>query len=215
MFLHGGFQHILFNMLALWMFGNQLENYWGGKKFLNYYILCGIGSALVHYIIFSYQVYNASSIFDAYALNPTVDSLNNIISEFLSSQSSIEMQLEYKNFSSEFNQLIIQNPQLAMNKSIAFVDFIKQDYLNAPVIIGASGAVFGLLLAFGMTFPNQIVYVQFFIPMKAKWFVVIYGGIELFMGISNNQNDNVAHFAHLGGMLVGFILLRIWKSKGI
>ena len=79
--------------------------------------------------------------------------------------------------------------------------------------VGASGAVFGLLLAFGMLFPNSLIYVYFAIPVKAKWFVVIYGAIELYSGIANNPGDNVAHFAHLGGMLFGFILIKYWKNK--
>lgn len=79
--------------------------------------------------------------------------------------------------------------------------------------VGASGSVFGLLLAFGMMFPNSLIYVYFAIPIKAKWFVVIYGAIELYSGIANSPGDNVAHFAHLGGMLFGFLLLKYWKGK--
>jgi len=81
------------------------------------------------------------------------------------------------------------------------------------VTIGASGSVFGILLAFGMMFPNTLIYVYFAIPVKAKWFVIIYGGIELISGVANSAGDNVAHFAHLGGMLFGFILIMIWKNK--
>jgi membrane associated rhomboid family serine protease len=80
--------------------------------------------------------------------------------------------------------------------------------------VGASGAVFGILLAFGMMFPNSLIYVYFAIPVKAKYFVMIYGGIELYMGFSNNPGDNVAHFAHLGGMIFGFFLIMLWKNKG-
>jgi membrane associated rhomboid family serine protease len=147
MFLHGSFTHLLFNMLALYMFGTSIENYWGSKRFLIYYIVCGIGAALVHYAIFYFT-------FD------------------------MDTQL-----------------------------------LDMPVIIGASGAVFGLLLAYGMMFPNQVIYVQFIIPMKAKYFVALYGAIELFSGFNNSPSDNVAHFAHLGGMLFGFILIRYWKNN--
>jgi membrane associated rhomboid family serine protease len=79
--------------------------------------------------------------------------------------------------------------------------------------IGASGSVFGILLAFGMLFPNTMIYVYFAIPIKAKWFVIIYGALELFSGVANSAGDNVAHFAHLGGMLFGFILIMIWRKK--
>ncbi len=84
--------------------------------------------------------------------------------------------------------------------------------LNIP-IVGASGAIFGVLLAFGMLFPNVMVYIYFFIPMKAKWFVLLYGGMELIFGVMNEPGDNVAHFAHLGGMLFGFLLILLWKKK--
>jgi len=80
--------------------------------------------------------------------------------------------------------------------------------------VGASGAVFGLLMAFGMLFPNTLLYVYFAIPIKAKWFVLIYGLIELYSGVRNSAGDNVAHFAHLGGMVFGFILIMYWRRKG-
>ena len=79
--------------------------------------------------------------------------------------------------------------------------------------VGASGSVFGILLAFGMLFPNSLIYLYFAIPIKAKWFVILYGAFELYSGIANNPGDNVAHFAHLGGMIFGFILIKFWKNK--
>lgn len=94
-------------------------------------------------------------------------------------------------------------------------DYINQkyDYLNRQVIIGASGSLFGLLGAYGMLFPNQMLYVYFLFPVKAKWLVTAYGAIELFSGLSNNPGDNVAHFAHLGGLFVGIILVLIWRKN--
>ena len=86
-------------------------------------------------------------------------------------------------------------------------------FATSPVV-GASGAVFGVLLAYGMTYPDNLVYVYFAIPIKAKYFVALYGAMELYQGIANNPGDNVAHFAHLGGMLFGFVLIRIWKIRG-
>lgn len=84
--------------------------------------------------------------------------------------------------------------------------------LNVP-IVGASGAIFGVLLAFGMLFPNAMIYIYFFIPMKAKWFVILYGGMELIFGVMNEPGDNIAHFAHLGGMIFGIILILVWKKN--
>ena len=104
---------------------------------------------------------------------------------------------------------IIQNNQNYSDPTLAQINAI----VNSTTI-GASGAVFGLLMAFGMMFPNTMLYVYFAIPIKAKWFVLIYGLIELYSGIRNSANDNVAHFAHLGGMIFGFILIYYWRRKG-
>jgi membrane associated rhomboid family serine protease len=104
---------------------------------------------------------------------------------------------------------IIQNNQNYSDPTLAQINAI----VNSTTI-GASGAVFGLLMAFGIMFPNTMLYVYFAIPIKAKWFVLIYGLIELYSGIRNSANDNVAHFAHLGGMIFGFILIYYWRRKG-
>lgn len=153
MFMHGNFGHIFFNMFALWMFGSAIENVWGAKRFLVYYLITGIGAAICHYLIVAYEI---NFIWNLPPNNPYIDGFN---------------------------------------------------------IVGASGAVFGMLLAFGMMFPNSMIYLYFFLPMKAKWFVIIYGVIELFYGVTGSA-DGVAHFAHLGGMLFGFILIWYWKKKG-
>ena len=142
MFLHANFEHIFFNMFALWMFGRTLEYELGQKRFLTYYMVCGIGAALIQYLT-----------------------------------------------------------------ALAFGEF-------PLVLVGASGAVMGLLLAFGVLHPNAVIMLLIPpIPMKAKWFVVIYGVIELFLGWRGV--GNVAHFAHVGGMLWGFLLLQWWKQRGI
>lgn len=212
MFLHGNFQHILFNMFALWMFGNAIENYWGGKKFLAYYLLCGIGAALTHYTIFYFQVQPALSAMNEYLINPSEPHLQDLIYQFADGNSSPERIYQVNQFIDKYNQIFAVSPQNALEFSKPFIEELKENYLNEPVVIGASGAVFGLLLAFGMTFPNSLIYIYFFIPMKAKYFVIIYGAIELFSGISN-KGDNVAHFAHLGGMLFGLILILYWRKK--
>ena len=142
MFLHGGFDHIFFNMFALWMFGRTLEYELGSKRFLIYYLVCGVGAALIQ-----------------------------ILTAWLLGETPIQL-------------------------------------------VGASGAVMGLLLAFGVMHPNAVIMLLIPpLPMKAKWFVLIYGVIELFMGWTG-FGGNVAHFAHVGGMLWGFLLLQWWKRKG-
>ena len=141
MFMHEGFTHIFFNMFALWMFGRIMEQVWGGTRFLTYYIVCGMGAAVVQ------ELGQAIGLINPYAMT-----------------------------------------------------------------IGASGAVYGILLAFGMTFPNERLFIiPFPVPIKAKWFVCIYAAIEIFEGMS--MKDGVAHFAHLGGMLFGLLLILYWREK--
>ena len=163
MFLHGGLTHIFFNMFALWMFGAVIERVWGPKKFLFYYISCGIGAGiaqeLVQYATYMYDGLAAYQYVNAGGVQMTIDS-----------------------------------------------------YINLWTTIGASGAVYAILLAFGMIFPNErlfIIPVPF--PIKAKWLVVGYIAIELFSAMSG-PGDGVAHMAHLGGMLFGFLLIRYWQK---
>ena len=171
-FMHGSFTHLFFNMFALWMFGKILENIWGEKRFLIYYMITGIGAAFIHLLISQYQII----------------SISNQIPELV----SIAIEGKY-------------NPSIPLSK--------KLTQLIITPTVGASGAVFGLLLAFGMLFPNALLYLYFAIPIKAKYFVIGYGILELYAGISNNPADNVAHFAHLGGMIFGYILIKYWKKN--
>jgi len=213
MFMHGGFMHIFFNMFALWMFGRVLEEVWGAKRFIFYYFFTGIGAAILHYAVFYYQMQPTISAVNSFLGNPDNESLL----AFLNSENfkiiSIEMQNNYLSFAKFYNATITVNETLALESAVDFMAQYKKDYLNAPLVVGASGAVFGILLAFGMLFPNTLLYVYFAIPIKAKYFVIIYGALELYLGISNNPGDNVAHFAHLGGMIFGFILIKIWRKS--
>ncbi len=166
MFMHANFSHIFFNMFALYMFGRILEQVWGPKRFLFYYILCGVGAGLiqegVQYIHYALEL----SAYDRVNLG---------------------------------GGMIIP----------------METYLNMMNTVGASGAIYGILLAFGMLFPNERLFIfPLPMPIKAKYFVIGYAVLELALGISNNASNNVAHFAHLGGMLFGFILIMYWKKKG-
>lgn len=164
MFMHGGFQHLFFNMFAVWMFGRILEQVWGPKRFLFYYIVCGVGAGLVQELVQFIHYSMELSAYDSVNLSGTIIPMG--------------------------------------------------EYLNLMNTVGASGAVFGILLAFGMLFPNQSIFIfPLPMPIKAKYFVIGYACLELFLGISNNPNDNIAHFAHLGGMIFGFILIMYWKKK--
>ena len=211
MFMHGSFMHIFFNMFALWMFGNVLENYWGPKRFLTYYLITGIGAALTHYVVMYYQISPIIDTLNHYIANPDVYKFNEIGSSGLFAASS-EIMNHYTQFKTTIASM---NDTQSLAASVEFIQQVKIDYLNAPNVVGASGSVFGLLLAFGMMFPNSLIYVYFAIPIKAKYFVMIYGAIELYSGISNSAGDNVAHFAHLGGMLFGIFLILYWKKRRI
>ena len=179
-FMHANFTHLLFNMFALWMFGKILENVWGAKRFLTYYMITGIGAAFIHLGVSQYEIWSLQS-----QLNP-----NDLSILLENGKSLLEGNQNYTHpIMGKLNQLI-----------------------NTPTV-GASGAVFGILLAFGILFPNTLLYIYFAIPVKAKYFVIVYGILELYAGISNNPADNVAHFAHLGGMLFGFILLKYWQKN--
>lgn len=150
MFLHADISHILFNMLAVWMFGATLENAWGSRRYLIYYLVCGVGAAIIQECVWSLMPFHP-------------------------------LQLEFLN------------------------------------TIGASGAVFGILFAFGWLFPDTPMFILFIpIPIRARTIVIIYALVELFAGMGNMMGthiDNVAHFAHLGGMLFGWLLLLYWRHN--
>jgi membrane associated rhomboid family serine protease len=208
MFFHAGIQHILYNMFALWMFGYLLENVWGPKRFLTYYMITGIGAAVIQTAINYWHFSGYEAVLSTYSSSPSPDSFVNFVNSFpYKSQDLID----------KMNALLQQwhqsvNDVHCQRLSVEYAgDLIKQQY-NIPTI-GASGAVYGILLAFGMMFPNMLVFIWFLFPIKAKWLVIGYGAIELFYGISNNASDNVAHFAHLGGMFFGFFLILYWKRK--
>ena len=179
LFMHGDFTHLFFNMFALWMFGKVLENVWGGKRFLIYYMFTGIGAAALHLGVSQYEILSLQ-----YQLNPY--DLNILL---------------------ENGKTILEGKQNYSNQIMGKLNLL----INTPTV-GASGAVFGILLAFGMLFPNTLLYIYFAVPLKAKYFVMIYGAIELYLGLMNNPADNVAHFAHLGGMLFGLLLLKYWEK---
>jgi len=179
MFMHGGIWHLFFNMYALYIFGQVLENVWGPKRFLIFYMVCGLGAALVHESVIAFEYSKLMN-----AINP--DQLQLVLNEGAA----------YLNEGKVFTNPTMQNLQLL---------------LNTPTV-GASGAIFGVLLAFGVLFPNtQLMLLIPPIPIKAKYFVLGYGAIELYLAFTQ-PGSNIAHAAHLGGMLFGYILIRYWRK---
>ena len=179
-FMHGSFTHLFFNMFALWMFGKTLENVWGSKRFLIFYMITAIGAAAVHLTVSQLEIM------------------------------SLKQQLSFEEMT-----LVLENGKNILEANQNYTNPImgKLNLLINTPTVGASGAVFGVLLAFGMLFPNTLLYIYFAFPIKAKYFVIMYGVIELWAGLSNNPADNVAHFAHLGGMIFGYILLKYWQKN--
>lgn len=205
MFMHGSLTHLFFNMFALWMFGKVLESVWGSGRFFIYFFVTGIGAAIMHTAVIWLQVGNISS--DAQALINTMspEGFAMFIKENLP-----RAQAELGGFISQWMDNP-NNPQF-ISAAESYINQVINAKLNVPTV-GASGAVFGVLLAFGMLFPNtRLVLIFPPIPIKAKWFVIGYGVIELISGISNRPGDNVAHFAHLGGMIFGFFLIKYWNK---
>jgi membrane associated rhomboid family serine protease len=208
MFLHANFSHVLFNMFALWMFGYLLENVWGPKRFLTYYMVTGIGAAFVQTFVNWLDISSIQAAAEAYAQAPTLDGFVGFVRQHFPQY--YESQGTVRAFIDQWS-LARTSPGF-VDQSLDYAGQLLTMKMDVPTI-GASGAVYGILLAFGMMFPNMLVFIYFLFPIKAKWIVLIYGAIELFSGISSNPSDNVAHFAHLGGMIFGFFMIIYWKKK--
>jgi len=206
LFMHGNIGHLFSNMFALWIFGATVENFLGSKKFLQYYLLTGLGASILFMGVQYLEIHPVQKHAEAYEINPNYQSFERFVEEDISSG----YQANYV----EFVDYYKANPNDTEVKraSVTAVNNYAGKLLDSQVL-GASGAVFGILLAFGWLFPNSLIYIYFFFPMKAKYLVILYGAFELYNGIANNPGDNVAHFAHLGGMLIGFILIKIWDIK--
>lgn len=213
-FMHGSFQHILFNMFGVYIFGQVLEQIWGPKRYLIFYLVTGFGAAIAQYIVISYSIAPVIESIQAVQDNLNAGTLEALLNkaEF---QNTISFNFfpTYSDFVQKYNAAILEKSPRAMALASQFLIDYKQQYLNSHVIIGASGSLFGLLGAFGMLFPNRYLYLYFFFPVKAKWLVTAYGAIELFSGIQNSPEDNVAHFAHLGGLFVGIIMVLLWRRN--
>lgn len=164
MFMHASFEHVFFNMFALWMFGGVIERTFGEKRYLLYYMVCGLGAALCQEVSQFFQVYfmiadNGATLSDMMNLSP-----------------------------------------------------LDRQALNALTTVGASGCIYGILLAFGMTYPEERMFIfPLPVPVKAKWFVIGYAVIEVALALMQ-RGDGVAHIAHLGGMLFGYILIKMWRK---
>lgn len=168
MFMHANMAHIFFNMFALYSFGSILEAHWGGKRFINFYLITGLGALALQWAVQAFEVYQI-----------TGSAVNDLATLSVSSE---------------------------------HVETLQGIYFGP--MVGASGAIFGILVAFAMLYPNLEMYIMFIpVPVKAKYIIPVYIVIELFLGVAKFQGDSIAHFAHLGGALLGYILVKLWKNK--
>ena len=214
-FMHSGFSHLFFNMFALWMFGTVIENSLGTQKFVIYYLVCGIGSGIVQEIAMAIDINPLIAAVDQTMSDTSFENVNAFVQHHVVAFSS-DSKVLITSFLNSYNGVVNSSPSEAAALAREFLPKYQEMYINTQNTVGASGAVFGILLAFGMLFPNMRIMLMIPpIPMKAKWFVIIYGLIELFCGIHGADYDNVAHWAHLGGMLFGFLLLKYWKVQRI
>jgi membrane associated rhomboid family serine protease len=207
LFMHANFGHILGNMLGLWMFGSVLENVWGSKKFLFFYAMCGIGAAVLHLGILSVEFI------------PITNQYNQLL--LLSKTNPAAFNEAFLVFSNAHNipiRTILQENHVAITTpgiSGELMDLATAYYqkMMNTATLGASGAVFGILIAFVYLFPNTYIYIYFLFPIKAKYLGILYFSYELYFAIQNSAGDDVARWAHVGGAIVGFILVFIWKRK--
>ena len=187
MFMHGGGFHLFFNMFALFMFGAVLERLWGQQRFLIYYFVCGLGAAAINMLVQYIRIKHAIAEMEALPMYG-IAAVQDVFSK------GAEIMKDGYNYKDE----ILANLNVMLNTRT----------------VGASGAVYGLLLAFAINFPNTPLYIMFIpIPIKAKWLIIGFFVIELGLGILDRAGDNIAHFAHLGGMLFGLFFILIWKRK--
>ena len=207
MFMHAGLSHLFFNMFALWMFGRTLELLWGGKRFLFFYLFTGLGAMglhlLVNFIEISHMQRGINAIFAAGDPQALLSYVQQNAPAYLDQiwSKGLEGWLAHP----EDRALMLQCQGL-MHDLIQF-------RMDIPTV-GASGAVYGVLMGFGMSFPNAYLYLLF-PPMRlrTKWFVAIYALLEVYLGFTQ-PGSHVAHFAHIGGMLFAFLLIRYWQRHG-
>jgi membrane associated rhomboid family serine protease len=228
MFMHGSYNdvngtimHLFSNMFALWMFGSILENVWGPKRFITFYLICGLGAAVLHLGVVGYEFHTIEQAFVKYQQNPNADQFNLFLEQHVRLNQYNPLNVYLHNFNIQWQNMPSANYS---NESIAAINHYLSGATNPETgqylpgifdeaTVGASGAVFGILFAFGYLFPNTLLYLYFLVPIKAKYVVGAYALFELYAGFRNSAGDNVAHFAHLGGMVVAFILLKIWNRQ--
>ncbi|MDH5599396.1 MAG: rhomboid family intramembrane serine protease [Cyclobacteriaceae bacterium] len=210
MFAHAGFSHILFNMLGLVFLGVTLEQVWGGKKFLIFYVLSGMGAGVFYALIGLAQTSGLKSDINEYMVSPSPENFMVLVDGHKKYFEQIEFRggMNIYDFIDEYDE----NPEMYKSESVSIAENVKSSFVTryGGRVIGASGAVYAILMAFGMLFPDRQLMLLFPpIPIKAKYLVFILGGIAIYMGI-NQPGDQIAHLVHLGGMVFAYLLVKFW-----
>jgi membrane associated rhomboid family serine protease len=212
MFMHAPFPtiaHILFNMFALYSFGSALEHFWGGKKFLFFYISCGLGAALLH---------TGVNYFEINSLLSSIASLNLSTAEI-----HLLLNADYSALFNEKGQMMVGEVNTILERvqcsQQQFNTIVEASMVSKGTVVGASGAIYGLLAAFAFMFPNAELALLFIpVPIKAKYFVPGILAIDLFLGFKGSSifgagSTGIAHFAHVGGAITGFMMMWLWKKN--
>lgn len=207
MWVHGSFGHIFSNMFAVFIFGPLLEQVWGSKRFLTFYLICGIGAGVLYGIADFAESYPLERDTQAYVSDPNPEAFSIFIVKHKSRSFNMPALAELADKYYEEPD----NPYYK-NQTVDVANQMRDAKMGIPMV-GASGAVFGILMAFAMLFPNMQLFLLFPpIPVRAKYLVFFYGLYELYSEFNRVEGDNVAHLAHLGGMLIAFILLKVWRN---
>jgi membrane associated rhomboid family serine protease len=206
MFMHADWGHIFFNMLGLLVFGPLLEQHWGGRRFLAFWLMCGVGAGILYEGVRTYEVHNMQQAATEFHRLPSGGDFANFFRTYFP-------EAQYQ----ELAGAMERNPSNTeyIDAATKSIDAVVDMAVNSPGggMLGASGAVFGIMFALAYLFPNTEVYQPPIpIPVKAKYLVLFYSVFEVYKGLHQTPGDHVAHFAHIGGLLVAFIILKFWES---
>ena len=204
MFIHADSRHIFFNMLGLYFLGPTLEKLWGEQRFLIFYFVTGVGAGLFYMALQYYDIHPLETLANNFLLNPEGNNYVTFVNKLYSN-------LGINDYPAMDRGFTIANDQITEYKIT--VENSLRNVVDTPMV-GASGAGFGIMAAFALLFPNtEFMLFPFPFPIKAKYFVTLYALYEIYAGIKRMPGDNVAHFAHIGGMIFAFILIKMWGSK--
>lgn len=214
-FMHGGMAHIFFNMFALAMFGPPLEAQWGARRFLLFYFICAFGAAALHLGYNYYDFSQLQNAIEAFAANPSAVGFAEYFDDVPVKSLTMDNGEPVSSVTRSLERALSNSANPAtVGDAVSLMEDWRELKMDVPVV-GASGAIYGLLLAFGMYYPNMKLMLIFLpVPVKAKYFIPVLMLIELFLGFQRYSWDNMAHFAHLGGALTGLLMILYWRRFG-